>query len=275
MREIRIMRLVPALVVLLSASVLAGCGGIDLNSTWRDRDVDIDGVPAEWQGTTTYVENPNIAIGVMNDAECLYISLSSPVSDVANQIVLRGLTVWFDPEGGKQRAFGIHCPIGVQVRPDDNSQMTGRNKDRRAFQEMVLENVEGSAENLEILGPYEDDRIMLSSAEAHGIEVAVGHKDGRFVYELKVPLQADEMRPYAIGAEKDRPIGIGVETPQIDMEALREGMGGGMPEGGMPGGGGRGGGMRPGGGRGGSWGPGQIPKRLQIWGKIQLASHEE
>ena len=277
-----ILRLVLASVFVLAVITLSGCGKLSLKSVWRDRDVEIDGVPAEWRGTTTYVENPNIAIGVMNDAEYLYISLSSPVADIARQIVMRGLTVWFDPDGGKHRAFGIHCPIGTPMGPEDFREMVKSDRDRKAPREAFPDNLKGSMESLEILGPEEDDRVMLSSAEMHGIAVALGRQDGRFVYELRVPLQPGEDRPYAIGADEGQPIGIGFETPEIDREALREAVGdrgGDMPEGDMPGGmpddGGPGGGMGPRGGMRpdgpGGRGPGQIPKPLEIWGKIQLA----
>jgi hypothetical protein len=275
-----------ALAIIVQVCWLGGCGGKNFRSVWRDREVGIDGVPAEWQGTTTYIEDPNVAVGVMNDDDYLYVSLSTPVREVESQIVFRGLTVWFDPGGRKAKRFGIRCPVGMAMRPGEFGRRAEREGNRKAGRDMIPENLEASTTFLEILGPDEDDRITLATAETPGIEVALGHQDGRFVYELKVPLRTDESHPYAIGVENGRPIGIGFETPEPDREAMREAMGdslaGGLPGEGW-GEGPDGEGMRHGGTGPGGMGPGgpgargtrRLPRPLEIWGRISLASEAD
>ncbi len=95
------------------------------------------------------------------------------------------------------------------------------------------------------------------------------------VYELRIPLATNENRPYAVGALAGATIGLGLETPEIDMSAMRDKMksrrsgDGGTGGSGMRGGGGRGGGgMRDGGGRSRP----EMPEPLNVWTKVTLAS---
>ncbi|MFH1312489.1 MAG: hypothetical protein ABIJ00_04610 [Candidatus Eisenbacteria bacterium] len=272
-------------LVLISLASFAGCGGLELSSVWRDREVKIDGIPTEWQGTTTYVEDSSVAVGIMNDDDYLYVSLSTSLRSVAAQIMARGLTVWLDPEGGKQKSFGIRCPIGAPQEMDDPSQFSKITQDRDKFTDMILEKLESSVEQLEIIGPTEDDVIRLFPSQLAGLEVRLGHQDGRFLYEVKIPLRSTDQHPYSIGMDEGSYVGLGFETAEIDQDKMREATGGKMPRGAVPGGdmpgrgpgggGKRGGGMR-GGGMGGGREPGGdsriMPERLELWTKVKLAS---
>ena len=97
---------------------------------------------------------------------------------------------------------------------------------------------------------------------------------GRVVYELKIPLEKVAARG-ALGEQ----IGVGFETPRVDMQQMRQrmqgglggGRGGGFGGGGRGGGGGMGGRPMSGGGMGrGAASPGVEP--LQLWAKVVLAA---
>ena len=263
--------------------LLAGCGGMRLESVWSDEAVTIDGVPLEWSGATTWVESPNVAIGVKNDADYLYLCVSSPLRQIATEIAMRGFTVWLDAKGKKGKTFGIRCPVGPTMGTRDPGEMHEMARDHTKFMGMVVERLKGAGKVLEILGPDEAGSVRLTAGEAPGIDVALGYHNGRMVYELRVPLRRDPEHPYAIGSEGRGRIGVGFTTPEIDREEMMAGMrgerpggarGGGPPPGGapgsMPGG--------PGAGRGPS-GPGSMPQPIDIWAKIDLAvavaPHEE
>ena len=178
---------------------------------------------------------------------------------------MQGFSLWFDPDGGKERAFGIGFPLGREEMPDRSMIEDMRSgMDQQRIQAFLKD----SLGELEILGPGKDVKKRISVEEAKGIEVDLQASGGRLVYEIKVPLLHDEEHPYAVGAREGDLIGIGMETPEIDMAAMREKMGGRSP-GGMGGGGGmRGaGGMGMGGGR-----RPQMPTRLKIWMTLRLAS---
>jgi hypothetical protein len=101
-----------SVVSLVAVVLLCGCGGVQFDSVWSDEAVKIDGIPLEWKGSTTWVQSPNVAVGVKNDKDYLYLCVSSPVREIAAQIAMRGFVVWLDPEGKKGKSFGIRCPVG-------------------------------------------------------------------------------------------------------------------------------------------------------------------
>jgi hypothetical protein len=283
MRATRPLSSIWTCLTLISVTSLAGCGAHKLMSVWCDRDVAIDGHPTEWQGSTTYIKDEAVAIGVMNDSDYLYVSLSTSVRSLAAQILAQGFTVWLDGEGGKHKSFGVRCPIGFPPETKDRSQSGDTAGDREKFSDMIADRLESSAEQLEIVGPGKEDVTRLLASEVPGLEIALGHQDGRFVYELKAPLRSSEEHPYAIGLDEDRrSVGVGFETTEIEMKDMAdEGPpagrkpGGGRPGGGPPGDGVPGGGMsgrgRPGGGRGSGGGLGSMPERLELWAKVDLA----
>jgi hypothetical protein len=134
--------------------------------------------------------------------------------------------------------------------------------------ERLKELFEQAAARLEILGPGEGESVIMVNDGSSGIEVGLSHRDGAFGYELKVPLGDGAEGAYVLGSDMSRPVSIGFETPEVDVEALRESMGGDMPWGG----GGRGGGMGPGGMPGGGMRGGGRPEPLEIWARVTLAS---
>jgi hypothetical protein len=268
-------RLVVYGLLLIIVLVSTGCGGLNLGSVWRTEPVTIDGIPLEWKGATTWVENPNVTIGVKNDDEYLYLCLASPVREIAAQIAMRGFIVWLDPEGKKGKTFGVRCPVGPAMGTGKPKELSEVTRDRDKFMDMIVERLKGAGSVLEILGPDEDSSVRLTAGEAPGLDVAVGYYEGRVVYELKVPFHRDDEHPFAIGGNGKGRIGVGFVTPEIkrdemmshaDGERPAGGMMGGAPWGDAPAGDEMGGGPPPG------RGPGTIQQAVDIWGKITLAT---
>lgn len=265
-----------SVILFLLTLLFVACGSIELNSIWLDREVTVDGKHGEWLNALMYFEEENVSLGLLNDENFMYICLIAEDPMIRNQIMMQGLTLWFDPNGGKEKIFGIQFPISmpegemqqrgmqardVQMKPERDEQDPER---RRQIPTRQMT-------ELEILGPGKDESTRMLITEAVGINVGIRASSGMLVYELQVPLQLTEEFPYAIGAEAGNAIGIRLETPKINRQNMGRGMVGGMPGGGrggmggMPGGGGmRGGGMRP-----------RMPEPLKIRAKIQLASNSE
>lgn len=247
-----------------------GCEEQKLNSSWLNREIVIDAKSDDWLDTLYYFESEMVSLGFFNDESHLYVCMLAEHPMLQMQIVGQGFTLWFDPEGGKEKAFGIKFPIGMRSmhRPMDSlrTQEGGpdREKMRQAFEESLAD--------LEMLGPG-GARQRIPVKEAKGLEIKARNETGLFVYELKIPLKRDEEHPYAIGTEVGMEIGVGMDIPETDMDELREEMQGraggevGMPPGG--GRGGMGGGMgRPGGQR-----P-KMPNGLDVWASLQLSSNQ-
>lgn len=255
--------LVPLNCTIMALFLSAGCGGKELQSQWKDREIVIDGQTPEWYGAVTYLKDDKVSVGLMNDDEFLYVSFTAGDRETQIQVLVRGATLWFDPDGGNDRAFGVRFPLGIL---EGGMRMDREN--RPELHELIAA-YRGPDVEMEILHG-EDDPLRMKVVDVARIDVAVDDVQGILVYELKVPLRD---HPHGIGAEAGSTIGVRFETQEIDFEELRERMmaqGRGRP----PGGGGRGGGGGGMGGPGGGMG-GQrpdIPEPIDVSVRVILAS---
>jgi hypothetical protein len=250
-------------------------------SRWRDRAIAVDGRQDDWgsSGLTPFGDQP-VSIDVMNDADFLYVRLTASEPAVRNEILRRGLILWFDPEGGTKKRFGIEYPVAEPGgfgagRSGGYGGRRGRDGSSGNAAPRDPADQYEPPDRLEVHGPGKDDVRSLTLDHAEAIEAAVKVDQGVVVYELKVPLAKSGDREYAIETAPGKSIGIGLETPKMERPAESDhgGFGGGMGRGGGMGHGGgmgRGGGMRrPGGGEmGGGYQP---PKPLKGWATIALA----
>ena len=263
-------------VVIMFLCLMAGCGMIDLKSHWRNRPVVIDGKNTEWGNSLVLLDDKETSIGILNDSDFIYIGLISTNRNLRSQVVRRGITFWFDVEGGKDEKFGVHYPLGFEaVRP-----LTEEGTDAENQPSMVPKEI--PSDDLEIEGPGKDDHHPMTFAEAGGIEAKYKITNGVLVYELKVPLSDRTSSPFAIGTKSGALIGVGAETsnnksspkPSEGVSAGGGGGGGGMGGGGGGGYGGGGGRGRRGGGEGGGGGrssSGRQGEPFTMWAKVQLA----
>lgn len=247
----------------LLAALLVGCSSTpELASRWTDNET------TGLQGNSFLVKSQNILVGLHNDNEYLYLTVNAGDRMKQRQMTVQGLTVWFDSRGGDERRFGIHYPLGV-MRP----QIEGQDRMRDSSWEMA-----GTiSDELDILGPAEDEHHRMHMSETKGIDVKMENREGTLIYSLKVPLMDNGGHAFAIGAKPGSVIGLGIETPEMPGERNRgEGPQGGGRRG-SGGGGGRGGrGFGGGGGRGeggSSDGARSGREPIKFWGKVTLAAH--
>jgi hypothetical protein len=154
------------------------------------------------------VEQNGLRIAVRNDAEFLYVALADGRSETKERRSPRGLTVWFDNEGGTTKRVGIRYPLlalpdalrdGLERR-EHNAPM-----DRDAlFSEMLAE--------FEWLGPKDGDIERVPKLNTNDVVLEFRPAPEGFGYELKVPLRTSGRRPYAIGAEPGSRIGVALEV---------------------------------------------------------------
>ncbi|MBL7135422.1 MAG: hypothetical protein ISS81_02370 [Candidatus Marinimicrobia bacterium] len=257
---------------------LSSCNREEINSTWKDNEIAIDGYFKEWENNLHFIKNEKIAIGVSNYESDLYLCLVSSDRGVMSQIMRSGFTVWFDPKGKNHKTFGIKYPTGMQQ--DDMFMMRDMmgerdfNRDERNRFGDQIDLFENTQTHFELLGPKKDDIMIIPILNNQGIQVKLGRSQQQLVYELKVPLTQTPEHPDAINASPDQQISIGFETGKFERPEMRgnmtRGMGSRSPGGvgGRPGGGMRGGspgGMGRGMGRG-------MPEQLKVWIKVNLAS---
>lgn len=258
------------LAILMLCTV--GCEEQKLDSNWLDREIIIDAKSDDWLDTLYYFESEMVSLGFFNDESHLYVCMLAEHPILQAQVVGQGFTIWFDPDGGKEKTFGIKFPIGMRGNKEQMDFM--RTQEGELDREKMREAFEKSLADLEILGPG-GAKHQIPVEEAKGIEIKVRNRTGLFVYELKLPLKSDEEHPYAVGANAGAAIGVGLEIPEVDMDemrnAMRDKMGGqgGMPPGGGGGRGGMGGAM----GRRGGQRP-KMPNGLDVWASLQLSLNE-
>jgi len=297
-RTIRIGAVALAASVVLPP-VMSAADKAKVLSTWRDREVQVDGAPGtEWTELLPFTKKSPFSLAVTNDEHFLYVALDTGTEANIVQMLRQGLIVWLDGQGKKNKRFGIKFPVGVMggergtggpgreggppsgAMPGGfgggggRSRASGRMESPSPGPMWERAEAEGQFKQLEILGADKQRRIV-SVSTATPIEVGITWVDGVVFYELKVPLaKVDEL--VGIGATPGAIIGIGLETPGVADDRSRGGMGG-MGSGGMGGGmggGGMGGGQMGGGGFGGPGGGrfGGMTQAVKEWTTVALAA---
>ena len=231
----------------------------------------IDADAREWTGLPVHTKK-NLSFAVCNDSSYLYILLTTTDHSLERQLSGPGMNLWFDASGGSEKTFGIHYPFRM---PGSQQYMTGN----EAGMEDPPRMMEGGSNEMEILGPGKEDRMIVALAESKDIQLKMSSASGQLVFELRVPIVRDALHPHGIGANIAHNLGLGLETPKFSPERVRETTEGGMPtpggqDGGNPQGGEMGGGRGGHGGHHGAGGGGQrgiTPEAVSLWGTVILA----
>lgn len=193
-----------------------------LQSSAPAEPVTVDAQLAEWAGKLNHLGN-NLSVGVQNDAEFLYVALSTTNLQHISQIMQLGLILWIDPSGAREETFGVRYPIGVVATGGSDG---GLGSDPTANRVRI----EQSMQEVELMGA-DGQSSRRRKDSVPGIEMHGEAQDRVFTYEARVPLAAGEGIAYAIGTEPGREIGIGLTTPEMDEDQRRR-----LGTGGLPGG---------------------------------------
>jgi hypothetical protein len=201
-------------IVVAIVTMPAFPGKLEIDSQPTGAAVQVDGNLAEWQDTMTFIKSERLYLGVANDDEHVYLAMQSRDTDVNRAVVMSGLIVKLDT-GGRE-TLGIEYPAGLATSGGSGS----RNRPRS--QQEVAERFRASLGVFTVTGPGKKDRETLPVDDGRGIEVACDVGAGGFVYELKVPLRRTEVHPYAVGAGLRDALRVTVDTPQVNVAAMRE-----------------------------------------------------
>jgi hypothetical protein len=281
------------------ALLLLSCGGLRIDSRWLDRDIIIDGDDSDWQDLKLYVKDWPVDIGVANDDDFLYVTLSTADRNLQRQAIMRGFEVWIDPDGRRGRILGVRYPLGMlNVDREGMDPM----RDQAAFGDFQGRRYQDEQEQLRRAGPAQlqdaFERILatqqpmllgrgekeirsLTMLGEKDVRVMVTLADGRLVYEARFPLEGQYPLP-RLPSKPGKNIAIGFKTREIDFRAFQNhdnprqtaggfgGQGGGF--GGRDGGfeQDRGGGYGGGRGRGAGFSGNRL-QPIEEWTKITLA----
>ncbi len=172
-------RVVLLSIWLASTALAGGCREAQVKSVWREQEIAIDGLRADWQGIDVYnFGDKQVLLGVANDSESIYVLLVTSNRTLGMAAMNEGFTASFsmDVEAAEVLSVGY------------------------ALQRQIL-----------IFGPAGQDTLRLDPEEAArcGIEERAGYKDGYFALEMKVPLRRDAGHPHAVGMASGAPAQIG------------------------------------------------------------------
>jgi len=182
-----------------------------LSSRWQTLDIAVDGDPTDWPPLVALDEAP--AVAATNDGEFFYLVVSSDDPAVVN-LIATGLIVWIDPAGKKAQTFGVWVP-GVIDRP-----LPGATPDVEP--DAALRGVSTEVlDRFDLLGPGKNQRRLVDVTPDLAIELASGVREGQVIYELKLPLERTDARPYAVGAPAGKTIGLGLATPEAPQGSRR------------------------------------------------------
>lgn len=254
-------------IIILSVICISGCAAHKVTSQWRAHAIVADGSEVEWPPTPQfYDESKQVSIRLSNDDDSVQVCFATRDRDLKVALATEGISVWLDPDGGKNKVVGIYVPGG---RSHFRFAEKGANGDRSAKSPELKVPATIEMTYSETTGPLKMD---LEEVRRTGIEIGTGQPDGsRYVYEFIVPFAVDEMLS---GMGPGKVIGVGIlsgdgQSRERSQKPSMGAMGG-------PGGGGRGGaGKGPGMGGGGGGGKSGFEKRpgsYEVWLKVQLES---
>jgi hypothetical protein len=208
----------------LLAFALAVCGAVlyarvpERASTWRDRDVRVDGLDEDWRGEELPVVGERFSLGVMNDGEWLYLCLPTKDPGTRTTMSTMGIVVWLNREGAKKQTFGIHFPVpnppGARGMRRPPVQGGGEGQGREAPREGEGQQVAGQDE-IGILGPGKNDARLVPIDQAGGIEARVGVHGDLMVYEVRIPLARSAEHPYSPDVRPGDTVRLRIETAPL------------------------------------------------------------
>jgi len=81
-------------IAVMLVIIVTGCGSVELASTYRDRDIVVDGSAFEWSGALQPLKDVDGSLGIMNDEENLYVVIMIRDRDLQRRIMMSGMILW-------------------------------------------------------------------------------------------------------------------------------------------------------------------------------------
>ncbi|HEX7071778.1 MAG TPA: hypothetical protein VF190_13270 [Rhodothermales bacterium] len=197
--------------------VLAGCAGsAPLQESLPAEDIEIDGRESDWYEALRPVADQNISIGVVNDAEFLYVALLTSDPATIEHITSRGLVLWMDPAGGTEPSIGLQFPLGrSNVATSGPAPRTDEAREQ-AFELGLLE--------MELLRDGGDERVRIPVNAIAGVSADASLRNGTLFYEARVPLRPGGPYTFAAEVAPGGTVGIGLQSAEISEEDRRRAM---------------------------------------------------
>ncbi len=256
-----------------------GCSDKTLKtkSIWLENNINIDGLITDWEEIPVISTDDDNTFNfkLCNDNDYLYMTFYSRDINLGGQIKKKGVKLWVDSTGGKNKKRGLLFSGGPEMskmRDSTLPEVRSKGKEMRLTGGNRSMDMESMGKDKFAVINDNGDSDPISKDGTNGPAIEYGISNGILIYELKIPLRFKRLESFAIRANPGDEISFCLE---IQGGGKPEGMRGGhRPEGGPPGGRN----MPQGGGGGSGGGPprGERPpgnsQKKEIWIKIHLAS---
>jgi len=210
----------------------------------------VDGDAREWEGALRPVpEEAGLSLGLRNDADALYLVVVAGDDWQARRVASRGLTVWINESGTKDKTYGLSFPVGLGsdgerggARPGTQPGVyqpggrVGEPLDPSGRDQQLRDGFLRSLDRIEITRNGDRESVAVGGAE--GIQTAATWTDAGLTVEMRVPFREGA---YAVGAASGATLGLGVELAEVQRRSGPRqiggapGVGGGRPGGGQRG----------------------------------------
>jgi hypothetical protein len=204
---------------------MTGCGGEGLESARLDREISINGMCDDWAGALRGLKKHGLSIGLLNDGEYFYLCLVIDDRKFVDQMLLKGLTVGFRPEGRGGEAFRVVYPVGTAGPRCET--LSALSRAEPGGQGVWLDSLfRMSTAEMMLQGQGDLTARRMGIGDGTSISVAVTlcalKERETLIYELRVPLQKSGLQPYAIGAPEGGRFVLTLESGDIDHTELSE-----------------------------------------------------
>jgi len=257
-RRISFNRNLNKIVIMIGLFTLtSACGREKIESQKTTTPIIVNGISDDWKNYNQVLYKDWSAVySVINDDTSLSLLFQFRDPQLARKINMRGLTLWINSEGDKEKVTGIH----YENRKFMDAMLDNMAEGKRMLREKPDENFEGPGrdEHEKFAGTFslrDNEGYVISNNGKNGIYGGANKKDGNYCFEFTIKPSAEN--GLIISPDTDLKLGIEIAAVNEEVKEMMEkrkpgGMDGKIepPEDGMSGGGMRGGG-RSGGGMGG------------------------
>jgi hypothetical protein len=203
------------LLILIILIFFFSCHAQKIQSSWVDNHIIVDGVIEDWKDIPrTFEKDLKMMLGIANNDDNLYIMYCFNDPNLARMIAMRGITIWFNDEGNKDKIFGISFKREFD-RPSESLKKRSEDEFDQPpnFNRDMINDLNMSRFMIQIKDSLMDVPIENESGIEAGFEIF----EGIYGFEFKVPLSKIKESQTILKIPDDKQLSIGIEIPEHGM----------------------------------------------------------
>ncbi len=204
------------ITAVISSLFLTNCGTTEIISKWQTNEITVDGSQVDWESKLKFIEEEEIAIGISNNENNLFICLSTTDVFKMTKLLRMGFTVWLEPVSGDGEVIGIQYPIKSDGLSPGVMRPGAGNEIGQEVMEQLIQKFKTEQHEFLIVN---EDKFPLNAypvSNETGFQVRIGIEMRQLVYELKIPLANNNSAPVNVDALPGEILSIGFESGEID-----------------------------------------------------------